>query len=931
MPGQSLITLLSLTTPEGVLKKGAAIVSGWINYALKGTIKNPRRTLTAIAGVVLAITLIAGENISIDSASQSILKAMLDKVTVDFQGAMSYGEDYQNATTSLESVENVERVEPLAIFYSVQISVSKTNVSEYCNLIALRHSFSQIAYKFTLEGNTTAPPGEILLDKELGNRLGVQLGENVSIFPGWHTGDNETESHYHNFTVGGFFYVQGEKNDRNRYFFDVPNVALMDMRDIKEVSEDLATRPSFLVYIWIDRGKVIDPYDIDASKRNLERIRRHLELAGSPYGVDLFEETPLMGVLDGLVWIILAQRVLFLAFSIPVVGLALYLGYIGADLSMGERRRELGILKSRGASNKQIFLLLAVESILLGIIAGILGLTFGIGVSRLFLYISPFKTIEVSPLSIAISPITVTISIIFGICFMIIIGYQPAKRVSGVAPTEALRRFSPKEAEMRYKPTWDAIFLSLAALEYGLLLYLRGPGGSGVFFVLLCMLSVLMLILLPFAPFFLIFGLTRLLTRATSKVYGAASVATKLLAKRLWYVVNKNLMRNPRRASNICIVLALGLAFGIFVSSMSESAVAYAERSIEAEVGSDIKVEASDGNLSLGQEITKFSGVDEVCPSLESNVEVGRGGSIILLNSTLYPEVVNVNSYYFLKGESSSIRKLQTSRNVIVNEYFSRENYVGQGDDIMMSIPWNGKNVVVPLHIVAVAKVLPGLMTSIQSGQGSIIYSDFRSFNESQLSYIASSATKTRFLIDVAGEQDPSAVAQEIRTSLVVSGSFQVIVLQEELNRLRNDPVYGALFSLMTVEVAFAVLILTVGLGLVMYIATLEREDEFATIRARGCSRSQVSSIIMAEGISLMLIGLSIGVGTGLLTAYVFNELLSYSSEATTPVLERPLIIGTQTVSIIAISVISLLAASFLASFNVRQRNLTEILRRRGG
>src|SRR2546427_12804965 len=79
------------------------------------------------------------------------------------------------------------------------------------------------------------------------------------------------------------------------------------------------------------------------------------------------------------------------------------------------------------------------------------------------------------------------------------------------------------------------------------------------------LIGALFFILLPFTPIFLIVGTTRLLTRSTGRVYEWTARVCKLLAKNLYYVISKNLRRNRRRSAYVAVIMALGIAFRMFI------------------------------------------------------------------------------------------------------------------------------------------------------------------------------------------------------------------------------------------------------------------------------------------------------------------------------------------------------------------------------
>src|SRR5207244_6637736 len=64
-------------------------------------------------------------------------------------------------------------------------------------------------------------------------------------------------------------------------------------------------------------------------------------------------------------------------------------------------------------------------------------------------------------------------------------------------------------------------------------------------------------------------------------------------------------------------------------------------------------------------------------------------------------------------------------------------------------------------------------------------------------------------------------------------GASGIRVAEEEVEQLRSVPLFRAFFGFMELEMAFMVVILTAGLGLILYAATLEREVELPSVRSR--------------------------------------------------------------------------------------------------
>lgn len=123
------------------------------------------------------------------------------------------------------------------------------------------------------------------------------------------------------------------------------------------------------------------------------------------------------------------------AFLGGIAAIALVIGAIGISNTMFtsvlERRREIGVLKSIGASEKEIQNIFIVESAMIGLLGGIVGIALGMAIVFLISLVINF-------------PAQVTIEIGVGAMFFsavvgILAGAIPAARAAKLDPIEALR------------------------------------------------------------------------------------------------------------------------------------------------------------------------------------------------------------------------------------------------------------------------------------------------------------------------------------------------------------------------------------------------------------------------------------------------------------------------------------------------------------
>jgi len=101
--------------------------------------------------------------------------------------------------------------------------------------------------------------------------------------------------------------------------------------------------------------------------------------------------------------------------------------------SITERIREIGIRKAIGGSFLDIFIQILVESVVIAIIGGVVGLVTSVGLVNLFSYVSPDDNTPVITANACI------LAFIFSVCVGILAGLIPAFKAAKLDPIQALR------------------------------------------------------------------------------------------------------------------------------------------------------------------------------------------------------------------------------------------------------------------------------------------------------------------------------------------------------------------------------------------------------------------------------------------------------------------------------------------------------------
>lgn len=118
-----------------------------------------------------------------------------------------------------------------------------------------------------------------------------------------------------------------------------------------------------------------------------------------------------------------------------IAGVSLIVGGIGIMnimlVTVTERTREIGVRKALGATRGNILLQFLVESTILCLIGGLLGLALGAGASMLLAKFAGWQTIVTSASALAAFGFSAAVGLIFGI--------WPAQRAAKLDPIDALR------------------------------------------------------------------------------------------------------------------------------------------------------------------------------------------------------------------------------------------------------------------------------------------------------------------------------------------------------------------------------------------------------------------------------------------------------------------------------------------------------------
>ncbi len=530
---------------------------------------------------------------------------------------------------------------------------------------------------------------------------------------------------------------------------------------------------------------------------------------------------------------------ILLGFAVVVLFVSIFIIYNTFAILVGQRTKQLGLLRSIGASGSQIRAMVLIEAVIIGVAASIVGLFGGVGVAWLLkqLFSTGGGSFPDGPLRIL--PRTIVVVVVVGLLVTILSAILPAVRASRVSPLEAVRDGGQRERSMRFRILAGAAVLvpGLAALLFGMFGDIEGTaprlaaigGGAALTFLGVAMLSAL------FAG------------RAAS-VLGLPAEAVKGITGRL---ARDNASRNPQRTAATATALMIGLALITGVAVLTESLLRTFDEVLEESITADLFVFEEAQGL-------PFSSV--IIDQLDALPEVGEVTGFAPVEAKIDETVESVSAYDTETG--SSVVNIGVVDGAV-------EGPDGLGPDGIGVLASKAETVGLEIGDTVTIELEDGFTTDLTVkaiyDEDTLVGAPF---------VVDRDLTSPHLNVDNVGfvgltyadgvEPDVGRAAVEDVTS-----NFAQLTVQDntEFKQQTEDQV-GQLQIVINGLLVLCLVVAFFGIVNTMALSILERIREIGLLRAVGTTRRQLRTAVRWEAVIVAVFGSLLGIAMGLLLGW---------------------------------------------------------------
>jgi putative ABC transport system permease protein len=539
---------------------------------------------------------------------------------------------------------------------------------------------------------------------------------------------------------------------------------------------------------------------------------------------------------------------------------------------VAQRRREIGIYRALGMTERRVAGLFLTEAGLLGLLGGLLGGVGGVWLSKgLVSLVSRtvsdlYAPVVSSGLILSMDILTLTAvvkGVLLGTVVSMVGAMGPSVEASRTVTVRALAPGDYESTNQLRTGLWAWISLVLLVLTG--LCSLMGPVGDLPLFgyvATICLLGALSC----FAP---------MCIKALGWRHHSQESKAMVIGGSIRHIAADQAARHPGRNAVTVSALMVGLSIMIGVVVMVRSFRDTVEFWVDETVMADLIVapqswlqgkQSGQASRALpgtwSSTLSAIDGIAAVDTYREAYVGV-EGQSVALISRDLRLHAQR-SRYLMVHGDSSTaLRRAAERGGALMSEVLATRLQLREGDTVTITTPTG-----------PAAVPVEGIFYDYATDGGKMVMDRTwyqRQWHDDRV---------TVYSVYLASGIDAERVRQSIVTHVAGLDGMTLPPLVIRNHELRREilEIFDRSFVVTYVLEAIAVLVAVLGIVNTLVTAVLERRREFAALRAIGASTRQVERLVLWEAAYLGLIGAALGVAGGLLLALLLIRVINKQS-----------------------------------------------------
>jgi putative ABC transport system permease protein len=539
-------------------------------------------------------------------------------------------------------------------------------------------------------------------------------------------------------------------------------------------------------------------------------------------------------------------QIFLLVFAFIAIFVGCFLIFNTFSITVAQRVTEFGMLRTLGASRRQILSTVVVEALAIGVVGAIVGVGGGFLIALLLKALLKAFEIDLPTTSLVMKSRTVVVAMAIGVLVTVLSSLIPAVRSTRVPPIAALHAFDPPPTRRR---RILVALLSILLGVAGLAMVLGGlfggaSAGTGAGLV-------------GGGAVVIVFAVSLFSPRLVPPLAAIAGWPLERLRRLTGRLARENAQRNPSRTAVTAAALMIGLALVTFVTVFAAGLKSSVAQVVDENFAGGLVIQNTDGFSPIpngaAAAARRVPGVETVATirSAQAKLLGGGGGAGV---SAPTPDIEEAVDIEWKSGGPPALRHLAEGQ-AIVSSSFASAHGLEVGDRFGLLSQTRRR----PRFEVS------GTFDSKLDVFGSVLITQAalaRDFDQRQ---------DTLDFVETRPGADAAAIQAVLSKGVELGFPTAEVMNQQELKESREEQV-DQLVNLVYALLALAIVISLFGIANTLALSIHERTRELGMLRAIGMARRQVRTMIRYESVITALIGAILGMALGIVFAALIAQ-----------------------------------------------------------